>query len=91
MYFSLVNCSQKCKDSKYSKKSKEGKSNSSSQKGSNTQTICWLYPQIKVRIISKNYKKGKYYNKKVYCLSLTIEFFNVQTSSKVAFLKTNQE
>ncbi|CAH3149036.1 unnamed protein product [Pocillopora meandrina] len=57
--------SQKCKDSKYSKKSKEGKSNSSSQKGSNTQTKCWLYPQIKVRIISKNYEKGKYYNKKV--------------------------
>lgn len=57
--------SQKYKDSKYTNKSKEGISNPSSQKGSNTLTKCWLYPQIKVRIVSKDFKKGKYYNKKV--------------------------
>ncbi|XP_078342048.1 G-patch domain and KOW motifs-containing protein-like isoform X2 [Oculina patagonica] len=52
--------------SKYSKKDKDdGKSKSSSHKDSETPAKCWLYPQTRVRIISRDFKKGKYYNKKV--------------------------
>ncbi|KAJ7328638.1 hypothetical protein OS493_023908 [Desmophyllum pertusum] len=52
--------------SKHSKKDKDdSKSKSSSHKESETPAKCWLYPQIRVRIISKDFKKGKYYNMKV--------------------------
>ena len=51
---------------KYSKLDKtDDKSKSSSHKEGETPAKCWLYPQTKVRIISKEFKKGKYYNKKV--------------------------
>ncbi|XP_020627519.1 G patch domain and KOW motifs-containing protein-like isoform X2 [Orbicella faveolata] len=52
--------------SKHSKVDKgDDKSKSSSHKEGKTPAKCWLYPQTKVRIISKDFKKGKYYNKKV--------------------------
>lgn len=41
--------------------SKSGNSNDHHRK----KVKCWLFPQTRVRIISKDYKKGKYYNKKV--------------------------
>lgn len=72
--FDLLLCSEKKNESsKYSKKDKDSsKSKSSShndysepQKRSEKPPKCWLYPQTRVRIISKDYKKGKYYNKKV--------------------------
>jgi len=51
---------------KYSKVDKsEDKSKSCSQREGKTLAKCWLYPQTKVRIIGKDFKKGKYYNKKV--------------------------
>lgn len=51
---------------KYSKLDKaDDKSKSSSHKEGESPAKCWLYPQTKVRIISKDFKRGKYYNKKV--------------------------
>lgn len=53
--------------SKYPRKDKDssmsrsGNSNDHHKK----KVKCWLFPQTRVRIISKDYKKGKYYNKKV--------------------------
>ncbi|XP_073229046.1 G-patch domain and KOW motifs-containing protein-like isoform X1 [Porites lutea] len=53
--------------SKYPKKdkdssmSKSGNSNDHHRK----KVKCWLFPQTRVRIISEDYEKGKYYNKKV--------------------------
>ena len=49
-------------------KSKHSKSASSSQdNGVNNkkETRCWMYPHIRVRIVSKSFKKGNYYNRKV--------------------------
>ncbi|XP_068759419.1 G-patch domain and KOW motifs-containing protein-like [Montipora capricornis] len=54
--------------SKYPKKDKDhdkDRLHSDTQKRSEKPATCWLYPQTRVRIISKEYKKGKYYNKKV--------------------------
>ena len=67
MFSYFFHCSEKQDDnSKYRKKDKtDRKSKSSSHKESETPSKCWLYPQTRVRIISKDFKKGKYYNKKV--------------------------
>ena len=54
--------------SKYPKKDKDhdkDRLHSDTQKRSEKAATCWLYPQTRMRIISKEYKKGKYYNKKV--------------------------
>ncbi|XP_015776264.1 PREDICTED: G patch domain and KOW motifs-containing protein-like, partial [Acropora digitifera] len=55
--------------SKFSKKNKDYSEVSKSHKDTKTRSDkpakCWLYPQTRVRIVSKDYKKGKYYNKKV--------------------------
>lgn len=84
LVISLVYCSEpKHNVSKYSKMDKDDdKSKSSSRKESETPAKCWLYPQTRVRIISKHFKKGKYYNKKVRlllsqmisCLQCTLSF-----------------
>ena len=72
--FGVLLCSEKQNESsKYSKKYNDSsKSKSSShndhsepQKRSEKPAKCWLYPQTRVRIISKDYRKGKYYSKKV--------------------------
>ena len=41
------------------------KSGNSNIDHSRKKVKCWLFPQTRARIISKDYKKGKYYNKKV--------------------------
>lgn len=55
--------------SKFPKKNKDYSEVSKSHKDTKTRSDkpakCWLYPQTRVRIVSKDYKKGKYYNKKV--------------------------
>jgi len=58
------------------------KSKSSSHKEGETPAKCWLYPQTKVRIISKDFKKGKYYNKKVRLCFITANMLclNIQLS-----------
>ena len=52
-------CPKKNKDSSMSK------SGNSNIDHSRKKVKCWLFPQTRARIISKDYKKGKYYNKKV--------------------------
>ena len=65
--------------SKFSKKNKDysevSKSHKDTQKRSDKPAKCWLYPQTRVRIVSKDYKKGKYYNKKVLVSALILSFF----------------
>ncbi|EDO48178.1 predicted protein [Nematostella vectensis] len=45
----------------YKQKSKHDKSEVNGEK----KKKCWLHPELRVRIISKDYKKGRYYNTKV--------------------------
>ena len=61
---------------KYSKKDKDysqvSKSHKDTEKRSDKPAKCWLFPQTRVRIVSKDYKKGKYYNKKVLVFRLFV-------------------
>ena len=52
------------KDSAYSKSDSQN-DHSDAHKRNEKPAKCWLFPQTRLRIISKDYKKGKYYNKKV--------------------------
>ena len=41
-----------------------------------TRTVSWLAPNLRVRIISKDYCKGVYYNQKVSILD-SVEFYDI--------------
>lgn len=52
-------------DSKDSSHSKQHKSEASSKSSHSANTSAWLRPSLRVRIVDKHYKKGKYYKEKV--------------------------
>ncbi|XP_013412861.1 G-patch domain and KOW motifs-containing protein [Lingula anatina] len=50
---------------KYEDDKSESHTSKKSSSKSSSHTDCWLHPLLRVRIVDKHYRKGKYYNMKV--------------------------
>ena len=68
----------KSKHKKHSKEKNEStrtcKDNQSNQDYRSKEEPCWMAPLIRVRIIDKTFKNGKYYHKKV---SVDVKHYNL--------------